>query len=145
MKGEAAVAILASEGLAQVAVSFQHARRSFVPPSFFLFVSSSTLHEVMAGKMSIDMNFFTSVPLEKSFSNRNKEMSRNGHHAVTFDDGNTYTGAWRDGKKHGQGIRTWADGDKYTGAWRNGKRNGQGIYTWADGNSRWRHLHGRVV
>jgi len=34
MKGEAAVAILASEGLAQVAVSCQHARRSFVPLSF---------------------------------------------------------------------------------------------------------------
>ena len=33
MKGEAAVAILASEGLAQVAVSCQHARRSFVPLS----------------------------------------------------------------------------------------------------------------
>ena len=31
MEGEAAVAILASEGLAQVAVSCQHARRSFVP------------------------------------------------------------------------------------------------------------------
>jgi len=36
MKGEAAVAILASEGLAQVAVSCQHARRSFVPPSVCL-------------------------------------------------------------------------------------------------------------
>ena len=32
MKSEAVVAILASEGLAQVAVSYQHARRSFVPP-----------------------------------------------------------------------------------------------------------------
>jgi len=31
MKGEAAVAILASEGLAQVAVSCQHARSSSVP------------------------------------------------------------------------------------------------------------------
>jgi len=30
MKGEAAVAILASEGLAQVAVICQHARRSFM-------------------------------------------------------------------------------------------------------------------
>jgi len=30
MKGEAAVAILASEGMAQVAVSCQHARRSFI-------------------------------------------------------------------------------------------------------------------
>jgi len=33
MKSEAVVAILAPEGLAQVAASCQHARRSFVPPN----------------------------------------------------------------------------------------------------------------
>ena len=38
MKSEAAVAILASEGLAQVAVSCQHARRSFVPLIVLLLV-----------------------------------------------------------------------------------------------------------
>jgi len=36
-KSEAVVAILASEGLAQVAVSCQHARRSFVPQCTFQF------------------------------------------------------------------------------------------------------------
>jgi len=38
MKSEAVVAILASEGLAQVAVSCQHARRSFVPQCTLFFV-----------------------------------------------------------------------------------------------------------
>jgi len=39
MKSEAVVAILASEGLAQVAISCQHARISFVPQcTNFLFV-----------------------------------------------------------------------------------------------------------
>jgi len=38
MKSEEAVAILASEGRAQVAVSCQHARRSLLPPAFALFV-----------------------------------------------------------------------------------------------------------
>ena len=41
MKGEAAVAILASEGLAQVAVSCQHARRSFVPLICFVYIQLS--------------------------------------------------------------------------------------------------------
>jgi len=41
MEGEAAVAILASEGLAQVAVSCQHARRSFVPLICFLILTES--------------------------------------------------------------------------------------------------------
>ena len=40
MKSEAAVAILASEGLAQVAVNCQHARRSFVL-SFHALICSS--------------------------------------------------------------------------------------------------------
>ena len=44
MKREAAVTILASEGLALVSVSRQHARRSFVPQcTFFAIVSVTTL------------------------------------------------------------------------------------------------------
>jgi len=72
--------------------------------------------------------------LDKTFS-RNQEMSRNGHHAVTFDDDSTYTGAWRDDKRHGQGTNTWADGNSYTGAWRDGKKHRHGTFTWASGNS----------
>jgi len=41
MKSEAVVAILASEGLAQVAVSCQRARGSFVPQIHFVFSTSS--------------------------------------------------------------------------------------------------------
>jgi len=63
-------------------------------------------------------------------------MSRNGHHAFTFDDsGNTYTGAWRDGKKHGHGRYTWANGDRYTGAHCDDKRHGHDTFTWACGRS----------
>jgi len=43
MKSEAVVAILASEGLAQVAVSCQHARRSFVPQCTLLLFRSCLL------------------------------------------------------------------------------------------------------
>jgi len=43
MKSEAVVAILASEGLAQVAVSCQHARGFFVPFAFCLLISPSLL------------------------------------------------------------------------------------------------------
>ena len=31
---------------------------------------------------------------------------------VKFGDGRTYTGEWRDGKRHGQGTHTWADGSR---------------------------------
>jgi len=41
MKSEEAVAILASEGRAQVAVSCQHDRRSLLPPTFVLYLFDS--------------------------------------------------------------------------------------------------------
>ena len=53
MKGEALVVILASEGLAQVAVSCQHARRSFVPQCTkiqkkkFFFLSSPVKNQIL--------------------------------------------------------------------------------------------------
>ncbi len=49
--------------------------------------------------------------------------------------GTTYTGAFKDGKRHGHGTYTGADGTTYTGEWKDGKRNGQGTYTGTYGNN----------
>ena len=35
--------------------------------------------------------------------------------------GTTYTGAFKDGKRHGQGTLTHPDGGKDTGEWKDGK------------------------
>jgi len=51
MKTEVAVAILASEGLAQVAVSCQHARRSFVPLFFSIALFGYFLHSEYVGEI----------------------------------------------------------------------------------------------
>jgi hypothetical protein len=39
-----------------------------------------------------------------------------------------------DGKQEGTGLRSWEDGDFYTGEFKNGSRHGKGIYIWPGGN-----------
>jgi len=54
---------------------------------------------------------------------------------LTYADGGTYVGDFRDGELHGQGTLTYADGDKYVGELRDSKFHGQGTYTIADGGT----------
>ena len=76
----------------------------------------------------------------------------------TWRDGDSYSGQWKDGRKHGFGKYTWADGrsfsgswqkdqmhghgtcifengDSFTGAWAHDTQAGLGTYRWADGHS----------
>ena len=39
---------------------------------------------------------------------------------MTFADGGTHTGAWKDGMPNGQGTATYANGTTYTGAFKDG-------------------------
>lgn len=55
------------------------------------------------------------------------------HGQLTFADGASYVGEFKDGKIHGQGTATYSNGDKYVGEFRDNKRHGQGTYTFADG------------
>ena len=44
-----------------------------------------------------------------------------------WTDGATYTGEWKDGKRHGQGTATFDNGRAtYTGEFKDGKWHGQG-------------------
>jgi len=42
---------------------------------------------------------------------------KHGHGTFTWVNGDSYAGAWRNGKKHGHGTHAWADGSSYEGAW----------------------------
>ena len=55
--------------------------------------------------------------------------------SVTYTDGATYVGDWKDGNQTGQATFTWADGRTYVGDWKDGKRSGQGTFTWTDGRT----------
>ena len=42
-----------------------------------------------------------------------------------------YRGAFRAGKKHGQGVKTWPWGDEYRGEFADDRKQGQGLYAWS--------------
>ena len=48
-------------------------------------------------------------------------------------DGERYTGAFRDGWRHGDGTLVLANGDLYVGTFRRGEIEGSGTYVWSDG------------
>jgi len=45
-----------------------------------------------------------------------------------------YVGEWKDGKMHGQGTYTYVNGDKYVGEWKDGKCHGLGTHTYTSGS-----------
>jgi len=40
-----------------------------------------------------------------------------------------YSGYFKNGYPHGEGVYTWASGNMYKGSWRNGLRDGEGTFT----------------
>jgi hypothetical protein len=51
----------------------------------------------------------------------------------TYNNGDTYVGEIKEGKRHGYGTYTWSNGDKYMGDFYEGKRTGYGLYVWPNG------------
>ena len=45
-----------------------------------------------------------------------------GSSGVEFENG-TYEGMWKAGKREGQGVLTWADGSTFKGIWKNDNRH----------------------
>lgn len=52
-----------------------------------------------------------------------------GSATASYPNGDTYTGDFLDGRKHGPGIYTYANGDVYDGVYENDLRHGLGRFT----------------
>lgn len=52
---------------------------------------------------------------------------------VTWPSGDKYVGAFKDGKRNGQGTYAFSNGQKYVGEFNDGNMNGQGTYTFPTG------------
>ena len=57
-----------------------------------------------------------------------------GTEITTLPGGEKYTGEFRSGEFHGQGIYTYANGDQHIGEYQNGQSHGQGTYRFAGGD-----------
>ncbi len=81
----------------------------------------------------------------------NEKQRRLGTVDGATDNGLIYRNGSFDGeiiglKKNGYGTREWDNGDAYTGYWKNNKRYGKGIFTWADGREEEQEYdHGKLV
>ncbi|CBZ26631.1 hypothetical protein LMXM_20_0580 [Leishmania mexicana MHOM/GT/2001/U1103] len=60
---------------------------------------------------------------------------RHGHGCQHYNNGNVYTGEWRDGTPDSFGEKRYGNGDVYRGNWCQGKRSGRGVYSFAQGDS----------
>lgn len=65
-----------------------------------------------------------------TFSVKDEEIDFD-HVSVSFEDGENYKGQWEDGIS-GKGTLTFKNGDSYEGDFKNGKMNGNGTYCWKD-------------
>ena len=52
----------------------------------------------------------------------------------TYPNGKKYSGTYKDGKRHGEGIFVFTDGETYDGEFNNGSYQGVGTYTFTNGN-----------
>jgi len=50
-----------------------------------------------------------------------------------FPNGDIYKGAYKEGKRSGQGMYVWKSGGKYVGEYDAGERNGKGTLWYPDG------------
>ena len=50
----------------------------------------------------------------------------NGKGKYVWENGDSYVGNYKDGKRNDNGTFTWASGNKYVGEWKDGKLHGQG-------------------
>ena len=60
---------------------------------------------------------------------------RDGRGIMMSPDGSRYEGDWSNDRKFGRGVMAWADGQHYKGAWRDDQPHGSGTMKWADGTS----------
>lgn len=60
--------------------------------------------------------------------------SPEGKGTFTWDNGDFYTGSWKNGRRTGKGKIVWANGDVYEGDFLNDERTGKGKCIWKSGD-----------
>ncbi|KAL7544372.1 hypothetical protein ACHAWF_007755 [Thalassiosira exigua] len=62
------------------------------------------------------------------FGSFNKRGQKHGEGTMKYDNGNEYSGQWKDNKRDGKGTTKYKSGNVYTGIWKTGKRHGFGVF-----------------
>ena len=70
-----------------------------------------------------------------SYTGAMRDGKRHGRGVYVWPSGSRYEGDSRDDKQHGRGVKLWANGDRYEGERKNDKKHGRGIFTLANGDN----------
>ena len=70
-----------------------------------------------------------------SYTGGYQSGKRHGQGRYIFANGSSYSGGWERGLKHGQGSISYPDKATYTGGWSLGKRDGSGLYVYPSGDT----------
>nr|CUU98553.1 hypothetical transcript [Hymenolepis microstoma] len=82
---------------------------------------------------------FSTAPNKKELA---KTHQNGGRKCIYSVNGDSYTGEWKDDKKHGRGVQMWKkSGLFYEGYWEDGKRCGTGILYAIDKNCQHRKIY----
>ena len=91
-------------------------------------------YKVSDGKItdSIKVAFENGDTYDGAYSLANNCIEGEGK--MTFADGSSYSGNFKNGKRDGSGTFKWSNGDTYTGAWKNDLMEGEGTFTYKNGD-----------
>ena len=53
---------------------------------------------------------------------------------IEYSNGDKYTGAFKEGKRSGDGQYVYSNGNKYRGPWADGRKNGKGEFIYSNGS-----------
>lgn len=89
----------------------------------------------VAGKSLSSSNGLQSVNYNdgSSYTGYLKNGRRDAFGIIKFTNGAMYAGQWADGVKTGHGTWLYANGDRFTGNYSNDQQNGPGTYIWSNG------------
>ena len=119
-------------------------------------------------KIAFIISFFTLGFVLESNAQCVSGNCHNGTGKFKFENGDTYSGSWQEGKPSGTGRYDFADGayyrgdmkegkftgdgtyiwkdmSKYEGNWKDGKREGFGKYTWVNGDNYYGHWSADLI
>ena len=70
-----------------------------------------------------------------SYTGQFKDDKKHGKGILTSLNGRTYDGCWENDIPHGPGVATFPNGKTYTGEYKHGRPFGQGLWTYKTGET----------
>ncbi|GMH67765.1 hypothetical protein TrLO_g14698 [Triparma laevis f. longispina] len=105
-----------------------------VPPALTVVEPARPKLKDTLDALPLDANL-SALIMESYVGEQDEEGRPDGQGVAKFNDGHTYTGAWKTGLMHGTGTYTFQDGVIYKGQFTYNAITGTGSYTWNDTSS----------